>query len=342
MRFDEIVNKLKSERLQGSSLDSYPDCNPQILSLASVDEATEHSLSYVEGGKFRRWVKDTAASALILPLDEELQKQASERGIAWMATASPRLLFAEAIALFYQPYRPKPQIHPTAVIDPTVRLGQDVSIGAYVVIMEGCTVGDRVCIFPNSVIYPGVSIGADTTIHANCTVEERTQIGSRCVLHSGCCVGGEGFGFVVSPQGWFKMEQGGIVVLEDQVEVGCNTTIDRPPMGETRIGFNTKLDNLVQIGHGCKIGSNCSLSAQAGLSGQVKVGNQVILAGQVGVANQVTIGEGAIATAQSGLHKDVPPQQIVSGTPAIPNKLWLKISAVYNRLPEMYKKLRQV
>ena len=341
MKFSEIIEKFEDEWVRGTSLATHRDRNPQISDLASLEEATPDTLSYCEGGKYAAMVRETAASALILPLDEALQRIADDRGIAWVSTPHPRLLFAIAISLFYQPYQPSPCIHPTAAIDPSASLGRDVAIGAHAVIGENVKIGDGVCIFPNVTVYPGAEIGDRTVLHGNCIIEERTKIGADCVIHSGAVIGCEGFGFVPSDRGWVKMHQSGIVVLEDGVEVGANTTIDRPPVGETRIGYNTKIDNLVQIGHGCKIGSNCALSSQVGLSGQVIVGNGVLLAGQVGVANQVKIGDGAIATAKSGLHKDVDPKQIVSGYPAIPNKLWLKISAVYNRLPEIYKFVRK-
>jgi UDP-3-O-[3-hydroxymyristoyl] glucosamine N-acyltransferase len=162
------------------------------------------------------------------------------------------------------------------------------------------------------------------------------------VIHSGAVIGAEGFGFVPTSTGWFKMEQSGCTVLEDGVEVGCNSTIDRPAVGETRVARNTKIDNLVQIGHGCQVGQNCALAAQVGMAGGVKVGNRVILAGQVGIANQAKIGDGAIATAKAGIHNDVEPGAIVSGIPAVPHKLFLKASAVYNRLPEMYQTLKQL
>lgn len=342
MKFSEIIEKFEIELVQGTSLNAHPDCNPKVTGIASLETATAETLAYCEGGKYAAIVGETAAIALILPVDEELQRIASDRGIAWVATPHPRLLYAIAISLFYQPYQPKPQIHPTAIIDSSASLGQDVSIGAHAVIGENVKIGAGVCIFPNVTVYPGVEIGDRTILHANCTIEERSKIGADCVIHSGVAIGCEGFGFVPSDRGWVKMHQSGIVVLEDCVEVGCNSAIDRPPVGETRIGYNTKIDNLVQIGHGCKIGSNCAISSQVGLSGQVIVGNGVLLAGQVGVANQVKIGDGAIATAKSGLHKDVDAKAIVSGYPAIPNKLWLKISAVYNRLPEMYKLFRRM
>lgn len=339
MKFTELVQKLNAT---GNSLTCNSESDPEITGLAPVDEASTGTLSYIEGDKFASQVGKTSASALILPSNEALQAQASERGIAWIAVSDPRLVFAQAIALFYKPFRPDPEIHPTAVIDSSAEVGKEVYIGANVVIQAGAKIGNMVCIHPNVVIYPEAQIGDRTVLHANCTIQERTQIGADCVIHSGAVIGAEGFGFVPTRQGWFKMEQSGCTVLEDGVEVGCNSTIDRPAVGETRIGRNTKLDNLVHIGHGCQIGQNCALAGQVGLAGGVKVGNQVLLAGQVGIANQAHIGNGAIVTAKSGVHNDVEPGAIVSGTPAVPHKVFLKVSAIYNRLPEMYQAFKQL
>jgi UDP-3-O-[3-hydroxymyristoyl] glucosamine N-acyltransferase len=286
-------------------------------------------------------VKTTAASALILPKDAALQAVASDRGIAWVEAPEPRLMFAQAIALFYQPFRPAPSIHPSAVIDPSVQLGQDVAIGAHVVIQAGVAVGDRVCIHPNVVIYPDAQIGVNTVLHANCVLHERTQIGADCVIHAGAVIGSEGFGFVPTREGWYKMEQSGYVILEDRVEVGCNSTVDRPAVGETRIGRNTKLDNLVHIGHGCQIGQGCAIAAQVGLAGGVEVGDRAILAGQVGAANNAKIGAGAIATSKTGVHGTVE-AGVVSGYPAVDHKIYLKSSAIYSRLPEMYQTLKRL
>ncbi len=338
MKFSEIVQKLGDS----ATNNSLPNNDVELTGIAAVDEATPNTLSYIEGAKFASEVATTSASALILPLDETLHSQAQERNIAWISTSQPRLLFAQAIALFYQPYRPNPVIHPTAVIHSTAQIGKDVYIGAHVVIEADVQIGDRVCIYPNVVIYPQAQIGDRTTLHANCTVSERALIGADCVIHSGAVIGAEGFGFVPIPTGWYKMEQSGITVLEDGVEVGCNSTIDRPAVGETRIGKQTKLDNLVHIGHGCQIGANCAIAAQVGLAGGVKVGDRVILAGQVGIANQAKIGNGAIASAKAGIHHDVEPGAIVSGSPAVAHKLYIKAAAVYNRLPEMYQTLKQL
>ena len=341
MKFSEIVEKL-SDTAHSNSLSVNKDFDPEITGIAPVDEASISTLSYIEGVKFAGMVGKTAASALILPLDEALQAQATERGIVWIGASEPRLLFAKAIALFYKPFQPTPEIHPTAVIHPSAEVGKDVYIGPHVVIQSGVKIGDEVCIHPNVVIYPEVQLGDRTVLHANCTIHERSRIGADCVIHSGAVIGSEGFGFVPTPTGWFKMEQSGCTVLEDGVEVGCNTTIDRPAVGETRVGQNTKIDNLVQIAHGCQVGQNCAFAAQVGMAGGVKVGNRVMLAGQVGIANQAKIGDGAIASAQTGIHNDVQPGAIVSGTPSVPHKLFLKASAIYNRLPEMYQTLKQL
>ena len=340
MQFQEIVTQL-GKAAKNNSL-SQRDLNPEIAGVAAIDKAEPSSISYVEGRKFAGSIATTLASALILPTDEALQAKASARNIAWIATPNPRLLFAQAIALFYHSFKPSPSIHPSAIIPSDTIVGQDVYIGANVVIQRGVTIGDRVQIHPNAVIYPDVVIGSDTTLHANCTIHERTKIGSGCVIHSGAAIGSEGFGFVPTATGWYKMEQSGYTVLEDGVEVGCNSTVDRPAVGETRIGRNTKLDNLVQIGHGCQIGDNCAMASQVGLAGGAIIGNGVMLGGQVGVANQVTIGDRVIATGQTGITGNVASGEMVSGMPHIPSKLYRRLFVMYKRLPEMYQMYREL
>lgn len=341
MKLSELVAKLGSS-VADCSLSASTVRDPEISGVAPVDEAEAGTLSYIEGAKFGGYVGKTGATALIVPMDEKIQTEASERGIAWIASGEPRLLFAKAIALFYRPFQPEAEIAAGAVIDATAEIGENVYVGPGAVIQARVKVGNNACIYPNAVIYPDVEIGDRAVLHANCIIHERSLIGKDCVIHSGAIVGGEGFGFVPTKNGWFKMEQSGRTVLEDGVEVGSNSTIDRPAVGETRVGKGTKIDNLVQIGHGCKIGENCAIAAQVGLAGGVKVGNNVILAGQVGIANQASIGDGAIATAQAGIHNDVAAGEIVSDSPAIPYKLYLKTSAIHRRLPEFYQSLKQI
>lgn len=340
MKFSQVVEKLNlgSSRTLTASVAT----DPEITGAAPVDEAASGTISYIEGAKFASHAASTNASALIVPLDESLQAECDHRQIAWIAAPDPRLLFAQTIALFYQPFRPTSDIHSSATIHPTAQIGENVYIGPHAVIQPGVKIGSNVCIHPNVVIYPDAEIGSGTVLHANCVIHERTRIGANCVIHSGAAIGSEGFGFVPTATGWVKMEQSGCTVLEDGVEVGCNSTIDRPAVGETRIGQNTKIDNLVHVGHGCQVGKNCAFAAHVGMAGGVKIGNNVILAGQVGIANQAKIGDGAIATAKAGIHSDVAPGAIVTGVPAIPHKLFLKAAAVYNRLPEMYQSLKQI
>lgn len=340
MKVSKLVEKLSA--VNGQSLPSDIGDDAEITGVAAVDVAIVGQLSYVEGAKFAAQVQTTAASALILPKDAALQAEARDRNIAWIEAPEPRLMFAQAIALFYQPFRLAPSIHPSAVVDPSVQLGQEVAIGANVVIQAGATIGDRVCIHPNVVVYPDAQIGDRTVLHANCVIHERTQVGADCVIHAGAVIGSEGFGFVPTREGWYKMEQSGYVVLEDGVEVGCNSTVDRPAVGETRIRRNTKLDNLVHIGHGCQIGQACAIAAQVGLAGGVEVGDRAILAGQVGAANNAKIGAGAIATSKTGVHGTVEAGQVVSGYPAVDHKIYLKSSAIYSRLPEMYQTLKRL
>ncbi len=341
MKFSELLEKL-APQIIGHSLMDQENLDPEIEGIAAVNEAETGTLSYIEGPKFVSFLNQTGASALILPADSTLQTRATQRGIAWMTTSEPRLLFAQVIALFYQPYRPQPQIHPTAIIDPAATIGSSVYIGPHVVISAQVKIGNNVCIHPNVVIYPGVRIDDNTILHANCTIQERTVLGKNCVIHSGAVIGAEGFGFVPTPEGWYKMEQSGRVILEDGVEVGCNSAVDRPAVGETRIGRETKLDNLVHIGHGSQVGQNCALAAQVGLAGGVKIGNQVLLGGQVGVANQAQVGDRAMATAQTGIHGRVKAGEVVSDSPAMPNSLYLKVSAIRKRLPEIYQTLKQL
>ncbi len=341
MKFSEIIQKL-GDAATCNSLNSNSGSNPEITGVATVDQASPNTLSYIEGAKFADQVGKTDASALILPPDAALQAQAQERGIAWIATSQPRLMFATAIALFYQPFRPTPEIHPTAVIHASSEIGKEVYVGPHVVIEAGVKIGDGVCIHPNVVIYPEAQIGDRTVLHANCTIHERTCLGADCVIHSGAVIGSEGFGFVPISTGWFKIEQSGCTVLEDGVEVGCNSTIDRPSVGETRVGRNTKIDNLVQIGHGCQVGQNCAMAAQVGLAGSSQIGNRVMLGGQVGVNNQVKVGDGVIASAKTGIHTDVEAGLTVSGYPVIPHQLWLRTSALHKRLPEIYQSLKKL
>lgn len=338
MQFHKILQRLAAE--VSSSFN--PHDTLDLIGVAAIEDATPGTLSFIDDERFVAAIETTQASALIVPEDAEIQARVAQRGLAWMASPAPKVAFARAITLFYQPRPPAVGIHPSAIVHPSVTLGENVSIGPHTVLGEGVSVGNGVCIGANVTIYPEAVVGDRTWLHANCTIHERTQIGADCTIQSGAVIGAEGFGFVTTASGLTRMEQSGFVVLEDGVEIGCNSTVDRPALGETRIGRNTKIDNLVQIGHGCRIGQNCAICAQVGLAGGVTLGNGITLAGQVGVANRATIGDGAIASAKTGIHRDVEAGALVSGFPAIENRLWRRSAALYKRLPELYQTLRQI
>ena len=236
----------------------------------------------------------------------------------------------------------KASIHPTATIHDSVQIGADVYIGPHVAIQAGVKIGNGVYIHPHVAIYSQVQIGDRTVLHSNCVIHERTRIGSDCVIHSGAVLGAEGFGFVPIPEGWFKIEQSGYIVLADGVEVGRNSTIDRPSVGKTQVGSYSKLADLVHIAHGCQIGQNCTISAQVGIAGSSDIGDRVTLGNQVGISDHVKLGDDVVATAKAGIHSDIESGAIFSGYPAIPHKLFIKAAAVYKRLPEVYRILKQL
>ncbi|MFO0038507.1 MAG: UDP-3-O-(3-hydroxymyristoyl)glucosamine N-acyltransferase, partial [Synechococcaceae cyanobacterium] len=273
---------------------------------------------------------------------EAQKRQASEQGIAWAALADPRLGFAEALDRLYPRPRPAPGVHATAVVDPTARLGGGVSVAPQVVIGAGSQLADGCVLHPGVVLYDDVVLGEGCEIHAGAVLHPGSRLGRHCVVHANAVIASEGFGFVPTASGWRKMPQTGRVVLEDEVEVGCGSMIDRPAVGETRIGAGTKIDNLVHIGHGVVTGRGCALAAQVGIAGGARLGHGVILAGQVGLANKAVMGDRSIASSKSGVHGEVAAGEVVSGYPAIPNRLWLRCSAAFNKLPEMARSIRQL
>ena len=315
----------------------------KILGAESLDRAGSGQLSFLEPGHAPATILEaTAAAAVVLFPDPSLQELASSRGLAWVAVPQPRLAFAEALEALYPRRMPPPGVHATAALSADAVVAPGAHVGAHAVIGPGCVVADACVIHPGVVLVENVHLGRGCEIHANAVLHPGSRLGASCVVHSGAVIGSEGFGFVPTAAGWRKMPQTGCVILEDGVEVGCGTMIDRPSVGETRVGAGTKIDNLVHVGHGVTIGRGCALAAQVGIAGGARLGDGVILAGQVGVANRATIGDGAIASSKSGIHGDVPAGEVVSGYPAISNKLWLRCSAAFNKLPEMARTLRQL
>jgi UDP-3-O-[3-hydroxymyristoyl] glucosamine N-acyltransferase len=346
MRFSQLVAQL-SEVQAGGAAERFLADDPALGGAAALDQAGPAELSFLERGHaLGADAAGTAAGAVLIPAQGEecqaLRAELQRRGVAWIALADPRLGFAEALEQLYPHQRPAAGIHPSAAVDPTAVVGMGTHVGAHAVIGAKVQLGANCTIHPSVVLYEDVQIGDGCELHAGAVVHPGSQLGPGCVLHANSVIGGEGFGFVPTAAGWRKMPQTGRVVLEAGVEVGSGSAIDRPAVGETRIGAGTKLDNLVHIGHGVSTGQGCALAAQVGIAGGVRLGNGVILAGQVGVANRAVMGDRSIASSKSGIHSDVAAGEVVSGFPAIPNRLWLRCATTFSKLPEMLKTLRQL
>jgi UDP-3-O-[3-hydroxymyristoyl] glucosamine N-acyltransferase len=327
MKLTDIAAVLNA-RLEGSS-------DIEITGVAGIEEAEAGHITFVSNPKYALSARTTRASAVIVA------DGFPGLSVPTLRTRNPYLAFARAIELFYQPPRYAPGVHPTAVIHPSARVGKNASIGAYVVIYENVEIGDDCVILPHVVIYPGVRIGRNFFAHAHAVVREYCTVGDNVILQNGALIGTDGFGFARDNAGeWHKIVQSGPAVLEDAVEVQANACVDRASIGETRIERGVKIDNLAQVGHACKVGRNTMLCAQAGLAGSTKVGSNAVFAGQAGSSGHCRIGDGVVVTAQSGILGDIPAGKIMSGSPAIENKQWLRSIALFNRLPELARAMR--
>ena len=341
MRFSSLIKALQAGEsgLRWSQLGQDPD----LSGAAALDQAVGDQLSFLEAGNvLSASLSESAVGALLLPDQQDLIDLASQRGIAFAVVSDPRLAFAEALDCLHPRQRPQADIHPTAVIDERAVVGPGTAVAARVCIGAGSRVGADCIVHPGVVIYDDVVIADGCELHANAVLHPGSRLGRRCVVNSNAVVGSEGFGFVPTAKGWRKMPQTGQVVLEDGVEVGCGSTIDRPSVGETRIGAGTKIDNLVQIGHGVSTGRGCAFAAQVGIAGGARIGHGVILAGQVGVANRAVVGDRVMASSKAGIHNDVDAGAVVSGYPAIPHRLWLRCSAAFSKLPELARTVREL
>jgi UDP-3-O-[3-hydroxymyristoyl] glucosamine N-acyltransferase len=308
----------------------------EITGVAGIEDAVAGQVTFVSNPKYAAAARTTRASAVIV------SENFPPISTAMLRSKNPYFAFARAVELFYQPPAYAPGIHKTAVVHPTAQIGARAHIGPYAVVERDVTIGANATLLAHVVIYPGARIGNNFFAHAHSVVREHCRLGNDVMLQNGVIIGADGFGFAKDDKGhWHKIMQSGPAVIEDNVEVQANACIDRASVGETHIASGAKIDNLVQVGHGSRVGENTLLCAQAGLAGSTDVGRNVILAGQVGVAGHCKIGDGAIATAQSGIPNDVPAGAVVSGYPAIDNKLWLRCSAAFHRLPDLMKALRR-
>ena len=318
-----------SDRL-GTRLEG--DGDIEILRVAGIEHAGPGDMTFVASPRYASLLATTRASAVIVG------ESAPAAPCAMLRTGNPYLAFARAVGLLTPEVEPPVGIHPLTSIAPTARIGEHVSIAAFVSIEDEVTIGRDVVVGPHVSIGYGATVGDGCRLHARVSIRQRSVLGRRVIAQDGVVIGGDGYGFAKREDGSYeKIPQPGIVVIEDDVEIGANSAIDRPAVGETRIAAGAKIDNLVQVAHGVRVGRNTMLCGQVGIAGSSVIGDDVVLAGQVGVAGHITIGDRVTATAQTGIPNSVEAGTLISGYPAIPNRDWLKASAVFRKLPELKK-----
>lgn len=302
-----------------------------------MEHAVEGQITFLANMKYAPKARETRASAIIAG------PRTGDLGRPVVVSENPYLDFARALAFFYQPPRPAPGIHPSAVIDPTASIGEEASIGAGCYIGANVKIGRRAVLHPLVAVYEGAVIGDDFLAHSGAVVREFCRIGDRVILQNQVVVGGDGFGFAKRADGTHeKIVQSGPAVIEDDVEIQTLSSVDRATVGETRVKRGAKIDSLVQVGHACVVGENNIICSQTGLAGSSILGRNVLLAGQVGVSGHLTIHDGAVVYAQSGIGGDIPAGGVVSGSPAFDAAEWRRAVTAFPRLPEILKTVRRL
>lgn len=304
-----------------------------IRDLKPLEEAEEHDLTFIAQEKYVKMLATSRAAAVIVP------PGTVESGKNLIIADDPYLAFGKLLALFYPINHGTPGISPDAYIEKGAFVSPEATIHPRAFISRGARIDKGVVIYPGVFIGKDVVIGEDSILYANVSVYAGSIIGKRVILHSGVVIGADGFGFVAPGKSNTKIPQVGIVQIDDDVELGANTTVDRATMGKTWIQSNVKTDNLVQIAHNVVIGEKSVIAAQTGISGSTKIGRSVMIGGQVGIVGHITIGDGAVIAASSGIHKNIPEGFIGGGTPPLPIKEWMRVEATKIRLPEMRHRL---
>ena len=307
-----------------------------VNTFAKIEEGQPGAISFLSNPKYTHYLYDTKSTIVLVNEDLELEQPVS--------TTLIRVKNAyEAVARLLQLYESmKPRktgIDPLAFVSPKATIGSDVYIGAFACIGDGAVIGDGTQVYPHVVIGDGVKIGRQCLLYPNVTIYQGCQLGNSVTIHAGSVIGADGFGFAPNVEGYEKIPQIGIVVIEDNVEIGANTCIDRSTMGQTIIHRGVKLDNLIQVAHNCEIGENTVMSAQVGVAGSTKVGSWCMFGGQVGLAGHITVGDHVNLGAQSGVPSSLKANQTLIGTPPMEPTPYFKSQAIFRRLPDMYKEL---
>lgn len=309
----------------------------RIQGVSSLEKAEEGDLVFVAHSRYFPLLEQSKASAAIIPVEKKYER------IPVIKSDNPYLTFIRAVEFFYKPFRFGPGIHPQAFVSPLAKIGREVAVGAFSFIGDEVEIGARTVIFPLVSILPLVKIGKDAVIHSHVSIREKVRIGNRVIIHNGAVIGSDGFGYLKAEDGSHtKIPQKGTLIIEDDVEVGANTTIDRAALGETVINKGTKIDNLVQIAHNVEIGKNTILAAQTGIAGSSQIGKKVIMGGQVGVADHVHIGDNVIIAARSGIMKNIPSNSFVGGSPHLDIRDWRKVWVLLPKLYDFVKDLKKL
>lgn len=319
--------------LTGGSIEGNPAV--EIKGFAKIEEAKEGEISFIANPKYAHYATTTAASVLLV--GDDFEAPANLRATL-VRVADPYASLAMLLSAL-TPKSRKSGIESPSHVDETAEIGEGVYIGAFAYIGRGVKLGRNVQIYPQAYVGDGVEIGDDSIVRPHATIYEGCRIGERCILHSGCVIGADGFGFAPDGDEYKKIPQVGIVVIEDDVEIGANTTVDRATMGETRIGKGTKLDNLIQIAHNVSLGSNNVIAAQTGIAGSTKIGDSNRIGGQVGFAGHIKFGSRCEVGAQSGINKGYRDGSRIIGYPATDIETFARMSVLQRRLPELFKEI---
>jgi len=332
-----------------AELDAVVEGDPdrEILGVASIESAGEGDVTFLANAKYRPLLSRSRAAAIIVGRDERIPARESGArrdagGVpSILRVADPYVAFANVLALFDRRVRPRPGIHPTAVVASSARLGASSYVGPYAVIGDNVVIGRDACIYPHVTIYPDARIGDRFVAHAGAVVREASHIGDDVTLQPGVVLGGDGFGFIARAASHaLAIPQIGTVEVGDRVDIGANSTVDRATVGTTKLADDVKLDNLVMIAHGCEVGEGSMLAAQFGMAGSARIGKGVMAGGQVGVSGHLRVGDGVRLAAQTGVAGDVVDGRIVAGSPAVEIGLWRRCSVLLRQLPELFKRVR--
>lgn len=315
------------------------DDSVSVNTFAKIEEGTKGAISFLSNPKYTHYIYNTQSSIVLVNEDMVFDKPVNTTLIR---VANAYECVAKLLQM-YEASKPKKKgIDPLASIAQSATVGKDVYVGAFACIGENAVVGDNTIIYPHSVIGDGVTIGNGCLIYPNVTIYEGCRIGNRVTIHAGTVIGADGFGFAPNAEGYDKIPQIGIVTIEDDVEIGANTCIDRSTMGSTIIRKGVKLDNLIQVAHNVEIGENTVMSAQVGIAGSTKVGSWCMFGGQVGLAGHITVGDKTFLGAQSGVPGNIKGNQTLIGTPPMKPKAYFRSQAIFRKLPEMYRQLDEM